>query len=202
MSLSQGRAGSGERSPVSVRGPRICFVGDTRVVSEPSTRNKSCFSTSPRLQTQSTKYEGRRKNRQSKNAREKTTVFLPGVLALVPVCVCLFLCLSRVVRALFCRCLPRRLPCLLLFSGCSFLGGRRPEIRQRHLWYLLAAASPSARFYRGFLAVAYDAAACHGGLTIIARVLEVPQTQFIDRGSDITGSLRDKFFPTESRHDV
>ena len=64
----------------------------------------------------------RPKNRQSKKAQGKTTVFLPGVLALVPVCVCLSSCLSRVVQALLCRFLLRRLPCFLLFSGCFLYG--------------------------------------------------------------------------------
>ena len=52
------------------------------------------------------------------------------------------------------------------------------------------------------MAVAYHAATHFGGLTEVARVLEVPQTQFIDRGSGITGSPRDKFFSSEGRHDV
>ena len=74
------------------------------------------------------------------------------MLALVPVCVCCLLVLlsvSLVVLAGLVRCLPRPLPCLLLFSGCFFPCGRRPENRQRNFRYPLAAGSPSCSVLPG-----------------------------------------------------
>ena len=72
-------------------------------------------------------------------------------------CLLVLLSVSRVVWAVLVRCLPRSLPCLLLFSWCFFVGAV-PKTGNDILGIPLPRPRLRARSNLGYMAIAYGAA--------------------------------------------